>query len=85
MKRSFRVLLAVGVSFFVLQVAPVASADSGSSLASADSSSLDPCPEQTVVQRPCPPPFPSGNIFVCRDHHGIITVHHHCNIFTPNS
>jgi hypothetical protein len=65
MNRVARVLVALSASMFLLNitVAPPASAD--------------PCPETEVARIACPID-PSKRIFVCQDHHGVITAHQHC-------
>jgi hypothetical protein len=37
----------------------------------------DPCPETELARIVCPN-RPGYYIFVCQDHHGIITAHTHC-------
>ena len=64
MGRVLRYLCAVGAALFLLvfSIPAVAYAD--------------PCPEGEVARILCPGGV--GRIYVCIDHHGIITVHNHC-------
>ena len=34
------------------------------------------CPETELARVMCP--GGGGRIYVCQDHHGVVTVHHHC-------